>query len=416
MRRFFLTLLLVLLSGVTALLTGIFPVSAYVSGSRWQTPDIHYHLDPANDARLGINNSAGIIQSASIKWSKASEFRLIRSNDPYDAALPTTVSTANFRLGSPCPDPIPNEMLVPAVVCRSFVQGTMISSKMYFNISPSWTWNSTGTLNCGSMPRKMDLLVAALHEFGHWYNLKDITAPQASVMSFDCAAPERELAEDDKRGATQLYGPRTSWEPAEAIGGVNTLTLRLNVRGYFNSTTPPPELGPRRREMNVTPIHGSWYEMMAGYATMARSYAYFQWFTYGDDTGPTQHYYKIRPNTKLRWYQYNFQQSTMGLDFVMSDGTTLRDSGLRDQNNVRVHPAARGVYPMGEWRYVEIDLTPLAGKTITHWMIAYDNGGNGIRGPFRAYFDHVAIIGQARDAALFPFDSAPLLTPPPHHP
>src|SRR5688500_13480727 len=92
---------------------------------------------------------------------------------------------------------------------------------------------------------------------------------------------------------------------------------------------------------------------------------------------------------KLKWLQYNYQQSTMSLDLEMTDGTTLRGSGLRDQNGLTVHPAGRGAVPTRQWLYFEVDLSPLAGKTIRKYMVAYDNGNNGRTGQFRSYFDDI---------------------------
>ena len=81
----------------------------------------------------------------------------------------------------------------------------------------------------------------------------------------------------------------------------------------------------------------------------------------------------------------------MAIDIQFTDGTTLRDSGLKDQNNICVHPACRWVYPTGSWNYFLVDLTPLAGKKIRDILVAYDNGNSNETGQFRAYFDTLVI-------------------------
>jgi hypothetical protein len=130
---------------------------------------------------------------------------------------------------------------------------------------------------------------------------------------------------------------------------------------------------------------------MAGTAQSSYSYAYFTLFTNENNTGPLLNV-AITNGMKLRWLQYNYQQRTMSLDFLMDNGAALRDSGIRDQNGVGVHPAARGAYPTGQWLFFEADLSPLAGRTITRYFVAYDNGNNGVTGQFRAYFEDIQLV------------------------
>ncbi len=66
-----------------------------------------------------------------------------------------------------------------------------------------------------------------------------------------------------------------------------------------------------------------------------------------------------------------------GLDFICSDSTTLRGSGLTDQNGLSVNPQADLTgWANGKWYHRVIDLTPLAGKTITSWYTAFDLATN----------------------------------------
>ena len=198
-----------------------------------------------------------------------------------------------------------------------------------------------------------------------------------------------------------MYGPWTGWEivngqSVHAEGRRNNAFYPFfNVAGYYNSGSPPPELGPTYQEV-VPVVSGVRYLRMAGYSQQNYSYAYFNLFTVNDNHGPNignPYKVRIRSGMRLVYRQYNYQQSTMGLDFVTETGATLRDcQSCVDQNGIRAHPAARGVYGTGYWIYTNIDLTPLAGQLIDHFLVAYDNGNNGVTGQFRGYFDDVRII------------------------
>lgn len=375
---------------IVSLVLAVSSALAYKSGAKWQnTRSLVYYIDPNISTRLGVSGSDNLIKEAAARWNQASWFRL-NFGSPYNSNG-NTFSTANFQQVNPCTGQSPGDDSQYAVNCLFANPATISRTTSWFNVSPSITWNATGSTNCNSNPRTGSVLAMALHEFGHWYNLKDRPEnhPEA-VMWFNCTT-RLFLAEDDKHGATLIYGPWSSWENGQATGEINRNVYRRNVVGYFGNMNPPPELGPRRAEMGVPVQSGQWYELMAGTAQSAYSYAYFDLFTWLNDSSATQNYVQIKPGMKLVWLQYNLQQRTMSVDFEMTDGTTLRDSGLRDQNGIHSHPAARGVYPIGQWLYFEVDLSPLAGKTIRRYMIGYDNGNNGIIGQFRAYFDDIQL-------------------------
>jgi len=77
------------------------------------------------------------------------------------------------------------------------------------------------------------------------------------------------------------------------------------------------------------------------------------------------------------------------IDLIMTDGSTLRDSGAEDTNGVPMHPGApHGV--VGEWSQTASNIGAwLEGKTIDRIMIAFDYGPE--TGDFTTYFDDISI-------------------------
>jgi hypothetical protein len=117
-----------------------------------------------------------------------------------------------------------------------------------------------------------------------------------------------------------------------------------------------------------------------------------------DDTGVDQNWLTIKPGMHLKWLQYNYQQSTVSVDLRLRDTRGniryIRDaSRIVDQSGVRVHPAARGGYPTGQWLFFDVDLSAPGYEDlrIDRWMLAYDNGNNGNIGQFRTYFDNLRV-------------------------
>jgi hypothetical protein len=269
----------------------------------------------------------------------------------------------------------------------------LVNARVYFNNSGYWQWSTGTTQNCST--RQINVETVALHELGHMVGLHHEDRINV-VMHPNLCTAWREPTEDDKHGAVMLYGPRTRWETWSPNGRQNSVRYSQSVAGYFNTSNPPPELGPRPAEFGV-PLqiggpYDSRYGMMAGFAQAPYSFAYFNLFTADDDhPNSARSYVTIQNGMELRWFQYNYQQSTISVDFEMTDGSTLRDSFITDQFGYRAHPAHR-LNIMNQWVEYRVNLSALAGRTIKHWMIAYDNGGTGATGQFRAYFDQVDLL------------------------
>ncbi len=373
------------------------PVQAFITLGKWQTGNgIYYSINPNIDSNLGIAGSNSLITNNVMgQWNQATWFGY-HYNSNYDSNS-NGYTAVNFISQIPPGCSSYETDASPGVTCVEYSDSgnSIIRERTSFNTSSTYQWNTSGVMNSYTTPHQIDFLTVALHETGHWYSLDHDSQHTEAVMLPDQNVSKHSLQEDDKQGAVQIYGPRTGWEPNSgyARGEVNRQYYNRYVNGYNNSGSP--ELGPRTAEFSVPVFTGSTYEMIAGNATdLIYSYYYAQLFTSDNDNAPwwQQHnYLKITPGMKIRWYQYNLQQQTMGIDFEMTDGTTLRDSGLQDQNGIGAHPAARGAYGNGYWFYTNIDLTPLAGKVIRKWMIAYDNGRNGSQGNFRAYFDNFRV-------------------------
>jgi len=77
------------------------------------------------------------------------------------------------------------------------------------------------------------------------------------------------------------------------------------------------------------------------------------------------------------------------IDLIMTDGSTLRDSGAEDTDGVPMHPGApHGL--VGEWSETSSNIGAwLEGKTIDRIMIAFDYGPE--TGDFTTYFDDISI-------------------------
>jgi hypothetical protein len=193
-----------------------------------------------------------------------------------------------------------------------------------------------------------------------------------------------------------MYGPRTGWENGYAQGEVSRVALVQSVTGY--SGTYNYELHPASAEFGVPVKTGSKYEVIAGTAQSAYSYVYFKLFTDSNDQQAVQqNYFKVTPGMYLEWDQYNFQQTTMSLDFETLDGHQLRNDGCYDQYGINVHPVFRKLgsnsSAIGQWFHVKVSLDCMQGRVVKDWLIAYDNGGGGVgqTGQFRAYFDNIKV-------------------------
>ncbi|MGS2648132.1 glycoside hydrolase family 71/99-like protein [Streptosporangium sp. LJ11] len=120
-------------------------------------------------------------------------------------------------------------------------------------------------------------------------------------------------------------------------------------------------------------------------ASTAASHAYFQVF---DVNIP------VTAATKL---QYSFLPKDAGgrnvaVDFVMTDGTTLRDSAAATTTGTDMHPgAAKGT--IGSWTRIQSDFgSALNGKTIDKILVGYDRAG--AAGAFTAYIDDITITNS----------------------
>lgn len=112
------------------------------------------------------------------------------------------------------------------------------------------------------------------------------------------------------------------------------------------------------------------------------SYAYMKVFDVNIPVGPdTWLSFKTFPENDLSRH--------CTIDLIMTDGSTLRDSGAEDVNGVSMHPGApHGV--INEWSETSCNLGAwLGGKTIDRILIAFDYGPES--GDFTTYFDDISI-------------------------
>ena len=259
---------------------------------------------------------------------------------------------------------------------------------MYFNNTQrtQWApmrWNTTGWVQPLNGFRNADVYNLALHEFGHWQFLGDNPPNQAtSVMNFqEIAKPN--LTDDDKHGATMLYGPFTSFENDQARWrGTNNFGFVHEANTSDSQILPVGVDNINGTGYLLYPRSGSGQLRILGTANAGLSHAYHKLFSYEDDNNPdivqNRSYITITNGMFLSWCQANMFQRTMLIDFYMDNDVYFRDALrpsngdlFRDTTGVPVHPALRGSYPTEQWICHQVDLSEIAGRKILRWMIAY---------------------------------------------
>ncbi|MDQ6421967.1 hypothetical protein RB620_21285 [Paenibacillus sp. LHD-117] len=102
----------------------------------------------------------------------------------------------------------------------------------------------------------------------------------------------------------------------------------------------------------------------------------------------------ITAATKLGYWLYPQVDNAryVAVDLIMTDGSTLRDSGAVDYNGYSMHPNAGhgGAIPLNAWTNIKSNIgTVLSGKTIDRIILNYDRPSN--TGQYRGYVDDIVI-------------------------
>ncbi|MFF3562409.1 hypothetical protein ACFYXS_20455 [Streptomyces sp. NPDC002574] len=183
-----------------------------------------------------------------------------------------------------------------------------------------------------------------------------------------------------------------SWiDTVDSAGGGNA-----GVTG-INSDSPGPQAGPRTGETSHT---GSAALMYSGTAAAGSGgpHAYLKVFDLSAaplaiGTAKTLSYW-IYPQSHATtpWVPAGSTESTcVAVDLVLTDNSTLRDSGALDQGGDPAHPAGQcGHLTPDTWNHVTVDLgAHSAGKQISRILVGYDHPGGS--GGFRGYVDDLTI-------------------------
>lgn len=95
------------------------------------------------------------------------------------------------------------------------------------------------------------------------------------------------------------------------------------------------------------------------------------------------------------WVNSNSPQIMCGIDFVCSDGTTLRDfssTSLVDQNGLLAHPKQDlSGFANDQWYYRQISISAMAGKSISFATIAFEGD---TQGTYTAYISDIIIYAS----------------------
>lgn len=171
------------------------------------------------------------------------------------------------------------------------------------------------------------------------------------------------------RSSLETVDPVTSW--------VDSTEVLLNVGGYGGTGNPKCGI------VTETAHRGSRAVKFSGRDNSTTgSYCYFKCF---DVNIP------VTVDTKLSFW--TFPQQNLGryvsVDLIMTDGTTLRDSGAVDDNGWNMHPG-QGRGTVNAWTQTKCNIGQwLNGKTIDRILIAYDHAPE--TGDWSGYVDDIVI-------------------------
>lgn len=396
---------------------------------KWaNTSVVQYSIDNNVDSLLVTGAKNTIINNSIGQWNNASRlgFSLV---DPPNVGTPIYIKAVDYYSVSAIGGcAVPSDRNTAGATCNNpgrYYNSTdhtwyETKAEIFLNSSCNLHWttsgpvSSNGTPSC-STPWERSVQNTSMHELSHTYIMDHDVNHQEAVGWPHTTYAVHTLQEDDKHGATLIYGPRTGWEDGFANGEIDTIAFWNGLVGSYdgdiygypivNRTTAEQ---PRADREVVYPYAGSsWMERFAGCSEQGHSYAYMRLFSSSQDNSthnPIQErpYVRIKSGMHLKWAQYNFQQRNMSVDFKMVDdaGNTsyLRDRGLTVNVNgqiLPVHPGGRRDSPVKQWFFNDVDLSSLMNQKIIEWYIAYDNGGVPFDtrpcAPFRVYIDNLRV-------------------------
>jgi hypothetical protein len=190
--------------------------------------------------------------------------------------------------------------------------------------------------------------------------------------------------------------PQPSWtdtvDTSDAHGG------GLVAVGGICCGLSGPEAGVRSGEQAHT---GTAALMYSGSATASNAHAYMQVIDLSAAPLPvdasTVLTYWIFPqsNATSTWVPAGSTDSEcVAVDMIFSDGSDLRDSGVKDQNGITVHPASMcGHLSLDTWNQVTVNLGSVkSGLLIDKITLGYDQA-SGASGGYRGYIDDLSIAG-----------------------
>lgn len=204
-----------------------------------------------------------------------------------------------------------------------------------------------------------------------------------SFVNIRCAADNGINADAFFDDVSLVRAVSDSFEPDQVqTTWSNTVEHSQNVTGY--SAGIIPECSVRTGEKAHT---GTSALMYSGYDNSTSS-SYCRYSVFDVDI-------PIFPSTKLSYWFYPEQDNGrhVTVDFVCTDGSTLRGSGATDQNNISMNPAnARG--SVNTWNYVNCNIGQwLNSKTIDKILVSYDQSA--ATGQYRGYIDDLTINTQS---------------------
>ncbi len=201
---------------------------------------------------------------------------------------------------------------------------------------------------------------------------------------------------------TYSIAPMTviSFEVTPGSGGGGGSTLFSN--GFESSETAPTWLDTLDGSQNVTGYTAGINPECSPRQESAHAGVSALMFS-GTDNSTSTSYAKckvfdvnlaITSDTKLGYWIYPEVDNAryVGVDLIMTDGSTLRDSGAVDYNGYSMHPNTGhgGAIPLNAWTAIKSNIgTSLAGKTIDRIIVNYDRPPS--TGQYRGYIDDIVI-------------------------